>query len=303
LDVDRFQAALHHIRDDSSLLEELNPWAAGIPELPEISGTFNADVLSAGKLSLKKASLQLRLQGHRAELVAISGEMFGGTLSGIPADAPVAVSGGIAVVQPGEAAVRSQKNAMESGTGSAQWGDGAPIYSLRATLRDIQPDLVAAIWYEKWGQGTATAEIRLNTHGWSSEELTQHTSGNFDIDWRDGALAASLSTPTPSAATEDSLGSTAGSSNVTRFQRLHAAGSIRNQTLVLNSGQLVLASSRPRRRALLPATQSLAGTVTFSRLLDLRLQPSGVSITGPIDTPVMKARPAKIPIQAGGLAP
>jgi len=34
--------------------------------------------------------------------------------------------------------------------------------------------------------------------------------------------------------------------------------------------------------------------VTFSRVLNLRMQPSGVSITGPLDLPVMKARISKV---------
>jgi hypothetical protein len=70
-------------------------------------------------------------------------------------------------------------------------------------------------------------------------------------------------------------------------------GSIRDRELVLDSGQLALAAPSSRRRTLLSATQSLSGTVTFSRLLDLRLQPSGVSISGPLGLPIMKARPAK----------
>lgn len=303
LNVDRLQAALRHTGADSGLLGELNPWAAGVPELPAISGTFNADLLSVGKLSLKNASLQLHLQGHRAELVAISGVLFGGTLTGNPDNALVAVSGGGAAVQPGQAAVSSQENTMESGAGWAQWGDGAPIYSLRATLQNIQPDLVAAIWHEKWGQGTATAEIRLKTRGWSTGELAQNASGNFAINWWEGTLAASLPATANSTATAESLGSIASGDNVTRFQRLHAVGSIRNRMLMLNSGQLDLANPSPRRRTPSSATQALSGTVTFSRLLDLRLQPSGISITGPIDTPIMKDRLTKMPIRAGGLVP
>ncbi|MHB1840616.1 MAG: AsmA family protein, partial [Acidobacteriaceae bacterium] len=296
LNVDRLQAVLRHTIAKSGLLAQLNPWAAGVPELPEISGAFNAEVLSIGKLSLKNASLQLHLQGHRANLVAISGGLFGGTLSGIPDDTSGAMSSDNTRVQPAQPA-GSGANAVESSVGSAQWGDGAPIYTLRARLEKIQPDLVGAIWHEKWGRGTATAEVRLRTHGWSAAELAQKATGNFVIDWRDGTLATAPPLPS-SAATADLSGSIAGAHGVTRFQRLHAVGSIRDRELVLDSGQLALAAPSSRRRTLLSATQSLSGTVTFSRLLDLRLQPSGVSISGSLDMPIMKARPAKAPARA-----
>lgn len=299
LNVDRLATVLRHFSAESGLLEELNPWAAGVPELPEISGTFNADMLSAGKLSLKNASLQLHIEGHHAELVAISGNLFGGTLSGIQNNASRGAPRGVAAVQAGQGTSSSQENAMESGTGSAQWGDGAPTYTLRATLGNIQPDLVAAIWHEKWGHGIVTAEIRLHTRGWSTEELAQHVSGNFAIDWRSGTLAAPLPALARSAEVAHSGSAMAGTRAVTRFQRLRAVGSIRDQKLVLDSGQLVLATPNLRRQIRLSTTQSLSGTVTFSRQLDLRLQPSGISITGPIDMPVIKARPAKVPVRAG----
>jgi hypothetical protein len=299
LNVDRLTAVLRHFSAESGLLEELNPWAAGVPELPEISGTFNVDMLSAGKLSLKNASLQLHIEGHHAELVAISGNLFGGTLSGIQNNASRGAPKGVVAVQAGRGTSSSQGNAMESGTGSAQWGDGAPIYTLRATLGNIQPDLVAAIWHEKWGHGTVTAEIRVQTRGWSTGELAQHASGNFAIDWRGGTLAAPLPALARSAEAAHLRSAMAGARAVTRFQRLRAVGSIRDQKLVLDSGQLILATPSLRRQIRLSTTQSLSGTVTFSRQLDLRLQPSGISITGPIDMPVIKARRAKVPVRAG----
>lgn len=299
LNVDRLQGVLRHTIAESGLLEQLNPWAAGVPELPEISGAFNADVLSAGKISLKNASLQLHIEGHRADLVAISGSLFGGILSGLPNEVPGEVSSGNTAVQSGRPRSSSPANAVESSVGSAKWGDGAPVYRLRAKLGNIQPDLVAAIWHEKWGRGNADAEIRLNTHGWTAADLTQNASGKFAIDWRNGTLAAPLPALTSSDVTVDSSGAIAVEHGVTRFQRLHAVGSIRDQKMVLDSGQLVLANPPARRRTLSSATQSLSGTVTFSRVLDLRLQPSGVSIVGPLDMPIMKARSVKMPARTG----
>jgi len=299
LNVDRLQGVLRRTIAGSALLEQLNPWAAGAPQLPEITGTFKADMLSAGKLSLKNTSMQLHLQGHRADLVAISGNVFGGTLSGLPDDANEGVSKGKAASEALPASTIDPVAAMQAGAGSAQWGDGAPIYTLRVALENIQPNLVAAIWHEKWGRGTATVEIRLKTHGWSTGDLAQNASGNFAIDWRGGTLAALMPSPASATAIEDSAGAGNAMPGVTRFQRLRALGHFGNQKLMLDFGQLVLANQTTRRQASPSATQSISGTVTFSRVLDLRMQPSGVSITGPLDTPVMKARSSKAAGSAG----
>ncbi|MHB8388646.1 MAG: AsmA family protein [Acidobacteriaceae bacterium] len=287
LNVDHLQAALRQSFGDTSLLERINPWAGGVPEMPEISGTFNADLLSAGKLSLKNASLQLRLQGHHAELLAFSGALFGGTLSGIPA----AASGMTATPAGPELSSGRPVQAIESAVGSAEWGDGSPVYTLRAGLRNIQPDLVAAIWRQRWGPGAANAEFRLSTRGWSAAELAQNMLGNFSIDWENGTF----SSPSPdSTAISPSSDATDG----IRFQRLDAKGTIRNQTLALDSGHMVFANPHPGHRASGSATQSLSGTVTFSRMLDLRLQPSGISITGPLDMPVVSGKSMKSPVRA-----
>lgn len=299
LNVDRLQGVLRRTIAGAGLLEQLNPWAAGAPHLPEITGTFQADMLSAGKLSLKNASLQLHLQGHRADLVAISGNVFGGTLSGLPDDVTEGVLNGKAATEAKSVSTTDPVADLQSGAGSAQWGDGAPIYTLRVALGNIQPDSVAAIWHEKWGRGTATVEIRLKTHGWSTGNLAQNATGNFALDWRGGTLAAALPSPASSIADADSADKVSVMPSVTRFQRLRAVGHIQDEQLTLEFGQLALVNQTGRRRAASPGIQSLSGTVTFSRVLDLRMQPSGVSITGPLDMPVMKARSSKAAESAG----
>jgi len=294
LDVDRLQGVLRRTIAGSGLLEQLNPWKTGAPQLPELRGTFKADTLSAGKLSLKDAFLQLHLQGHRADLVAISGKVFGGTLSGLPDDVSDSASNGKAATEVVLASPPVPVGALQSGAGSAQWGDGAPIYTLRVELDNIQPKQVAAMWHETWGRGAASVEVRLKTHGWSRGDLAQNASGNFAIDWRGGTLAASMPSPASSVADADSLTNPNLTPSVTRFRRLRAVGHLHNEKLTLEFGQLAFANQTGRGRASYPGIQSLSGTVTFSRVLDLRMQPSGVSITGPLDMPVMKARSSKV---------
>ena len=299
LNVDRLQGVLRRTIAGSGLLEQLNPWAAGAPELPEINGTFKADTLSAGKLSLKNASLQLQLQGHQANLVAITGNIFGGTLSALPEDASGGKANRTATTEAGSGSAKDAAAALQSGAGSAQWGDGPPNYTLRVALGNIQPNLVAAIWHEKWGRGVASVEIRLKTQGWSTENLAQNASGNFAIDWRGGAMEAAMPSQASSIAIADSQGAANVMPGVTRFRRLLAGGHFQDEKLTLESGQLALAGATGRNQSVPVGIQSISGTVTFSRLLDLRMQPSGISITGPLDMPVMKARASKAPGNTG----
>jgi hypothetical protein len=227
--------------------------------------------------------------------------MFGGTISPLPDDVGGEGSHGNAKSEAAVSTVVGTPDAMQSGAGSAQWGDGPPTYTLRVGLENIQPDLVAAMWREKWGRGTASVEIRLKTQGWSMADLAQNASGNFAIDWRGGTLAASFPSGESVTATAESADAASVAQGITHFQRLRAVGHFRDQKLTLEFGQIALAGRTVHRQANVTGIQSLSGTVTFSRMLDLRMQPSGVSITGPLDLPVMKPRTAKL-LGSGKLA-
>jgi hypothetical protein len=292
VNVDRLQGILRRSVAESGLLEQLNPWAVGVPELPEISGTFKADTLSAGKLVLKNASLQLHLQGREADLVGISGKLFGGTLSGIANGGAGELSSDNTYSESKSPSNSGQPNSTALNAGSAHWGNGAPVYTLGVTLENIQPDMVAAIWHEKWGRGTATARIRMKTRGWSTPDLAQNAGGDFAIDWRNGTLAAAFP-PATSAVGDVSSSETSAVPGVTRFQRLRTMGEFRDQKLILTSGQLLLANQAEHRQTIFSETQAMSGSVTFSRELDLRLQPSGLSISGPLSMPILKSRMVK----------
>ncbi len=248
LNVDHLQTALSKGQSTSDLLNLINPWTGGAPQLPEISGTLNVDELSAGPISLKNAVLRLRMKGHGADLMAISGKVFGGTISG-EQDSPA--------------------DAAESGEGSMQWGDGAPAYTLHVSLEHIQPDSVAAIWHEHWGGGVADVQIDFKSQGWSAAELAQNASGKFGINWMNGGRAAAT------GITEN-------------FQRWDAKGTFRNRTLVLNRSRMVPLAAAQRGHSLSTGTQSVTGTGTFARVLNLRLAPSGISIAGTLSVPVVK---------------
>jgi hypothetical protein len=187
-------------------------------------------------------------------------------------------------------AASSTLHASEPEVGSVQWGNGAPEYVLQARLNHIRPDDVAALWHKRWGGGTATVEIRLKTRGWSAAQLAKNASGNFGVDWKDGSLFASLSS-------SHRISSSTDATPATRFQRLDAEGTIRKQTLVFDSGHITFVPPYPSHPIAVSRIQSLSGSVTFSRVLDLRLQPSGLSISGPLDAPVATAKPSETAVR------
>lgn len=263
LNVSRLQAALIHTNDSSNLLNLINSWTGSSPELPEMTGTLNADVLSAGKVSMRNAVLKLQIKGRGAKLLAISGKIFNGALSGEELAMPANPS--------------AAGNVVPAETGSMRWGDGAPVYTLRATLQHIQPDSIAAIWHEHWGPGTANLKIDIKTQGWSASELARNAGGKFSLAW----LHGDLSTSDPSSGTPASS---------EKFQQWDAKGTVRDQKLVLASSRIIPAIPRSGQSpAQVPfaGAQSVSGTISFSRMFDLKLQPSGVSIKGLVSMPII----------------
>jgi hypothetical protein len=260
LNAAHFETVLRNGVGGAGLFDRINPWAGATPQLPDINGTFQADVISAGKLSIRNASLQLHLKGQTAELNAISGKVFGGTVAGQPADA-----NGIAI-------------------GSVHWGNDAPAYTLRVALKHIQPDKVSAVWDEHWGGGTADATLDLNTRGWSAQDLAKNANGNFTVDWVNGILVNSSGANTTRGAAIIREATTA--SPLDKFERWTAKGLLRNKTLVLDSSRLTPQIEPQQKGLVSPVPQSVTGTVSFGRTLALHLAPSGISITGPLDNPV-----------------
>lgn len=251
LNLSRIETALHQNRGSLDLLRAINPWSSS-PEMPQSSGTIAADTVSAGHLSLKNVVLQLQLQGHDAQLLGLSASAFGGTLSADNMQAAV-----------------TAPSVNDNSAGSIHWENGSLSYNFRLGFHGIEPDRVAEIWQERWGSGLASGQIDLNTSGWTASELAQHAKGKFNLVWKDGSLARA----TAATSTDDS--------HFAKFQRWQAEGTIHDETLTLNRSKIEFESALP--------AQSATGTVTFGRILDLHFQPSGDSLTGPLQSPIAAA--------------
>jgi hypothetical protein len=267
LNVGKLQSALLHRDANADLLNLIHSWTGSAPELPEMIGTVNADVLTAGKIAIRKAALRVEIQGHRARLLSISGKIFNGTLTGL-ADTPVE-----------EKSAQAEKKADAADAGSVQWDESAPVYRLRVGLQHIQPNSVAALWQEHWGPGSANVQLHLETRGWSAAEMGQNVKGTFSLAWLNGSL-------TPENAVEN---------GPLKFQQWSAQGVLQNRKLVVQSGRMVpvLANARAVRVEDTPAfagVQSARGTIGFSRLLHLELQPAGISVTGPLHAPRIESK-------------
>lgn len=309
LPADRLQAALHPDGDSASLLNLMNPWAHTAPRLPAISGTVNADILSAGKIILKNAALSLHLQDQRADLTAISGRIFGGAVSGsrgLSASGSSSSGSGSVSGSAGGAlsgtrpAPRENQGSSDAATavGSIDWGQDSPVYTLHVVLDHIQPDRVAALWHEHWGTGSARVQIDLATQGSTAAGLAQTAKGKCSIRWKNGSLSPvpSSSPSSPSAAASMPPLPQA---TVEKFQQWNVQAIVRDRRLLLTRSRIRGLDGRSHRSLStssvtdavtderLPA-QSVTGTVTFDRILDLELEPSGISIAGPLASPLLR---------------
>jgi hypothetical protein len=281
-----FIAALHQGSGASSLLEIVNPWSPGIPRLPPLQGLLDADILTLGKFSIRNAALRLQMAGHAAELLSLSGNVFGGTIAaGNPAggDNPAAWP---QMTTDSQTDGRHTAPDATAPVGSARWGSGAPVYTLHAALTRIQPDRVAKkLWQERWGSGVADTVFSLRTQGWSAAALAQHAQGRFSIRWTNGALAGN--DPAAPAA---------------KFQSWRASGQISDRKLVLRSSQItgwtiipadaqpIAASASTASSDPVAPAQTVTGSISFGRVLDLHLEPSGILLTGPLESPTVATK-------------
>lgn len=254
----KIQSAMRASSGSRDLFSVINPWAKSPSGIPKISGTLKADLVNAGPATLENTVLRVLIQGHRADLLAISGQAFGGTVSGSAPAIPTALPTGT------ETVIR--------GTGSAQWGDGPPVYRARLSLDNIQPDKVAALWQEKWGHGVANVQLDVHASGWSATDIANNARGRFDLTWKGGTLTAT-STPARNAI-----------SDAAKFDRWYASGSIRNKMLLFERSQIVFEKNRARPTAA-ARTQSVTGSVGFDRTVHLQFHPSGLSLSGTLDHP------------------
>lgn len=219
LDTAHLQSDLRSGGESSNLLSLVNPWAGSVTTMPRISGTVDIDMLTLGKISVKNAALDLSIEGHQAKLHSITGNVFGGNLSGGTA------------LGTGEVA------------GSMLWGNGAPSYTLHIALEHMQPDSIAAIWREHWGRGQASADIQLTTKGWSAKDLTDHAASKFSVAWINGAFASITMAAAPMA----------------KFQQWNATGIVANRALLLQSSQMVPQQlTKPLRPATQAVTGSIS---------------------------------------------
>lgn len=251
LNLSRIEAALHHDTGSLDVLRALNPWSSS-PEMPQAAGTITADTVSAGHLSLKNMALHVQLHGQTAKLIGLSASVFGGTLSGGRMEATTTAA-----------------SINNDSAGLVHWGNGSPSYELRLGFQGIEPNRLAAIWQERWGSGLASGHIELNTTGWTASELAQRATGRFKLLWKNGGLARAAAV----TSSDDS--------RFARFQLWEAEGTIHDETLTLNRSRINFKKTLP--------TQSATGTVTFGRNLDLHFQPSGDSLTGPLQLPTPAA--------------
>ncbi len=148
----RGRAADNHLFDQ--LLSRFNgdrtPW-------PALDGSFHADALTLGRLSLRNANASISIAGGQATLKGIDAQALGGTLHG---------------------------------EGSMTLAGGVPHYVLTSVVTRASASAAAAVFHENWGAGTISASSQLQLSGADAAELAASATGTFHAEWAHGGVGA-----------------------------------------------------------------------------------------------------------------
>lgn len=194
---------------------------------PPLSGTVHWRALALDRLSIQNAVAAVSVDDSSLNLQSFDGETLGGT---IHATATMAVQSGI------------------------------PHWALELHLKNVQAAAAAALFKERWGDGTANLDATLHLSGASAAELASSATGQLQATWLKGGFAVA-GPPSPLA----------------RFDRWTTEGSIAGSTITLTNGTMTRGGS----------TTTVQGQIGFDRRVNLTLQSgkSAVKVTGTLAHP------------------
>lgn len=231
----------------SLLIALVNRWKSSHPALPALSGQVLADHLILGTLNIEHAALAVQMGGQKAAASSITGEVLGGKLSG---------------------------------SGSAEWTTGTPVFHGKFDLRGIKPNSVAALFpaenaaaadasdedvrVRNWGRGTVNLHLEGTTQGLTARSLAEHTVAQFHARWKQGGWSDAALATTPLAA----------------FSQLTLQGEVQHQTVQIQHGELSAAA----------AHASVSGTVTFPGQVNLALLPGAIHVMGTLAHPMTNGK-------------
>ncbi|MDR3792057.1 MAG: AsmA family protein [Terracidiphilus sp.] len=142
----------------SELLDRLHPAERAV--WPKLTGTVKADALTLGPVVLHKAAISFSMNAAGVEIGALDGELLGG-----------------------KAHVR----------GSIQDGD-KPIYTLTGMATKLSPAAVGQLLGERWTGGELNASGKVETAGYTGDDLADSAKGTLHLDWKHGSVSGAAGT-------------------------------------------------------------------------------------------------------------
>ncbi len=142
----------------AKLLEKLKPnpqqpW-------PELEGSIQAASMSIEKVNFTAPHMKLRLKGTHATIESLDAQLLGGTAHL---------------------------------TGTYDYENGKPVYSLDFQLNALKPAEVGSLFGQSWGGASASASGKLTLGGYTGDELTSSATGTLHFDWKHGSISAPAS--------------------------------------------------------------------------------------------------------------
>ena len=150
-----------------------------------------------------------------------------------------------------------------TGDWTADFTSSPPTYSGNGTLENVALEHVAVAMHDEWITGTASAQYRATTAGWTRAELLAGATASFQIDARDGSLPHLV------------LAGEGASLAVSRFVG----------RLSLHDGKIEIQGGKLQTPANI---YQLSGTASLDRVLDMKLAREGsrsFNITGTLTQP------------------
>jgi hypothetical protein len=162
LDTATLQAALlgAHTKGTliSELLNRLHPAARAV--WPKLTGTVKIDALTLGPTVLHKAALTFAMNSSGVYIDGLDAELLGG---------------------------------KAHLTGSIENGE-KPAYSLTGTVTKLSPAAMGSLIGERWSGGELNVSGKVETAGYTGDDLAGAAKGTLHLDWKHGSVAGAAGT-------------------------------------------------------------------------------------------------------------
>jgi hypothetical protein len=177
----------------SSFIDRFRP--ASQSTWPAAQGTLQADSLITGPFSFSGVSARLQVESHGVKITGFEARTLGGQIHGT-----------------GSLDVPTAQNSL-------------PSYTLDASFTGINPAQIGELAGQKWSGGPINGSGNLAFSGFADGQIAATLKGNFQFDWKQGAILTPTSDPALINFTHWSGKATVGDSSLTLNENQLSQGS------------------------------------------------------------------------------